>query len=99
MGLWFGAREGESVQILDICLKIKLSGLGVKWIVVFENKKKILYSRVFKRLKNAKIPKIVFTNCVFFSATFPHINGLFPVGISQNRAKSSYHFKAKKMVL
>ena len=42
--------------------------MGVKWTVVFENKRGILYSRVKKRLK---IPKIVFTNGVFFSATFP----------------------------
>lgn len=67
-GLWFRNGGSKSNQIQDIVLKIELSGLGVKWTVVFENKRGILYSRVKKRLK---IPKIVFTNGVFFSATFP----------------------------
>lgn len=76
-------------------MKLQLSGLGVKWIVVLENKRGILYLRVEKRLqKNTKIPKQVLQT-VFFSAPFPQFNGLFPVRIPQNRTKIPYSLKLK----
>lgn len=50
----FREAENENIQIQDTFLKLHLSGLGVKQIIVFENKSRILYSRVKKRLKMLK---------------------------------------------
>ena len=49
--------ESENIQIQDKFLKLQLSGLGVEQIIVFENKSRILYSMVKKRLKMLKYQK------------------------------------------
>ena len=49
--------ESENIQIQDKFLKLQLPGLGVEQIIVFENKSRILYSMVKKRLKMLKYQK------------------------------------------